>query len=371
MTKRSTPSLESMLEDLYASVCDPGRFAEFAAKLRKVMNARLVSLQTHGTGHRRRVIQDFHAAPVASKPPLADDGCCSVPHLVRDAAHVVGCGVADASATFVPDERELTACCRQQPTSADAHWSMAFCLSSAIAGQAAVLIVNRDKQQQPFQPEDMQLAQRLLPHLRNVYALQQHLQPLEGVAAGWDFLRFGVWLLDRDGRVAHANTEARRLARVGAAGLSERDRELVPNWRPDRPAFQKALAIAANHDSGRDTELLLHDTTGRAWAACNIRPLHHDAFGCRAFSTPCTAILFVRPLVRYPSSADALRHVFGLTPAETDLACALLQHGALADCGAALNKQRETLRTHLKGLFAKTETHRQSELIRRLQAAAE
>ncbi|MDP1699010.1 MAG: helix-turn-helix transcriptional regulator [Xanthomonadaceae bacterium] len=244
-------------------------------------------------------------------------------------------------------------------------------MSSATSGQATVLIVNRDKLHAPFEPEMMQLAQRLLPHLRNVYALQQHLQPLEGVAAGWDFLRFGVWLLDRDGRVAHANTEARRLARVAAAGLSERDRELVPNWRPDRPAFQKALTIATNRDSGRDTELLLHDTTGRAWAACNIRPLHHDAFGCRAFSTPCTAILFVRPLVQCPSSADALRHVFGLTPAETDLACALLQHGALADCGPAMNKQRETLRTHLKGLFAKTETHRQSELIRRLQAAAD
>lgn len=371
MTRRSTLLLESMLEDLYASVCEAGRFATFAAKLRKAMNAQLVALQTHDTGRRQRTIQTFHDDPVAPKAPLADSNRQVKLHFVRDAAHVVGCGVSDDAVVFAPDERQQTTSCRQQPIPVNSHWSIAFCLSSVTSGQATVLIVNRDKLHSPFEPEVMQLAQRLLPHLRNVYTLQQHLQPLAGVAAGWDFLRFGVWLLDRDGRVAHANTEALRLARIGTAGLSERDHVLIPNWRPDRPAFQQALATATHGDTGCDTELLLHDSSGRVWAACNIRPLHRDILGHQPFTTPCTAILFARPLVQFPTSAKTLRHVFGLTPAETDLACALLQHGALADCGTPLNRQRETLRTHLKGLFAKTETHRQSELIRRLQAAGD
>lgn len=371
MTKRNTPSLESMLEDLYASVADPGRFAGFAAKLRKAMSARLVSLQTHDVGRSRRVVQNFCDDPKTLESSLVDaDSRVDMP-IVRGPAHVVGCGELDDATAFAPDERQQTTCYRQQSTPVDGHWSMAFCLSSAVAGQAAVLIVNRDKHCPPFAPEQLQLAQRLLPHLRNVYTLQQHLQPLEGVAAGWDFLRFGVWLLDRVGRIAHANIEARRLVRDGTGGLCERNRELIPNWRPDRPAFQNALSIATGRDSGHDTELLLHDASGRAWAACTFRPLHHDSLDCRAFSTPCTAIVFVRPLVQCPSSIDTLRRMFGLTPAEADLASALLRHGALADCGPAMNQQRETLRTHLKGLFAKTETHRQSELIRRLQAAAD
>lgn len=81
--------------------------------------------------------------------------------------------------------------------------------------------------------------------------------------------------------------------------------------------------------------------------------------------------MLMHPLVQRQSPADTLRNVFDLTPAETELARVLLQHGALADCIPATNKHRETLQTQLKALFAKTGAHRQSELIRRLQVAVD
>src|SRR3546814_12778484 len=73
--------------------------------------------------------------------------------VVRGPAHVVGCGVLDDAAVFAPDERQQTTCCRQQSPPGDGHWSMEFCLASAVAGQAAVLIVNRDKHCPTFAPE--------------------------------------------------------------------------------------------------------------------------------------------------------------------------------------------------------------------------
>src|SRR3546814_13646029 len=90
MTKRNAPSLESMLEDLYASVSDPGRFAGFAAKVRKAMSARLVSLQTHQVGRRRRMVQNFCDDPKTLATSLVDaDSRVNMP-VVRGPAHVVG-----------------------------------------------------------------------------------------------------------------------------------------------------------------------------------------------------------------------------------------------------------------------------------------
>src|SRR3546814_17314371 len=136
MTKRNAPSLESMLEDLYASVSDPGRFAGFAAKVRKAMSARLVSLQTHQVGRRRRMVQNFCDDPKTLATSLVDADSRVYMPVVRGPAHVVGCGVPDDAAVFAPDERLQTTCCRSPSPQGDGHWSTAFCMSSAFAGQS-------------------------------------------------------------------------------------------------------------------------------------------------------------------------------------------------------------------------------------------
>src|SRR3546814_5018232 len=93
------------------------------------MSARLVSLQTHQVGRRRRMVQNFCDDPKTLATSLVDaDSRVNMP-VVRGPAHVVGCGVPDDAAVFAPDERQQTTCCRQQSTPGDGHWSMAFCLS--------------------------------------------------------------------------------------------------------------------------------------------------------------------------------------------------------------------------------------------------
>lgn len=369
MTKRNMPSFESLLDDLYASVCDPDRFEQFASKLRTVMNAHLVALLTDDVRHYHHVIKNFADEPLAVRPaPLDDDGSINQ-YFARGADQLVENGVLDGTPLFAPGELERTAFYRKQLLPIDAHWSMAYCLSGSVSDGIVALTVSRDKRRPPYESEVMQLAQQLLPHLRNVYALQQRLQPLAGIAAGLDCLSFGVWLLDHNGLVVHTNAEAKCLTQEVARGVNQRDRQLIPCWRPDRPVLQYALTAATSGTTRRNTELLLHDASGQAWASCTIRPLHRDMLACWGCGSTCFAIMFVQPLVHAQRPADALRHLFGLTPAETELACTLLQHGSLAACVPVTTKSRETLRTHLKALFAKTETHRQSELIQRLQSA--
>ncbi|HUE89653.1 MAG TPA: helix-turn-helix transcriptional regulator [Vicinamibacterales bacterium] len=59
-----------------------------------------------------------------------------------------------------------------------------------------------------------------------------------------------------------------------------------------------------------------------------------------------------------------LQEVFGLTLAEAKLT-RLLAHGAsLMEAGVRLGLRRETVRSRVKSIFAKTNTHRQAELVR-------
>ena len=62
-----------------------------------------------------------------------------------------------------------------------------------------------------------------------------------------------------------------------------------------------------------------------------------------------------------------LRQFFGFTPAETRFANQLLEHKSVEEAADFLEVSLNTARTHLKKLFEKTDTHRQSELMRLLE----
>lgn len=77
-----------------------------------------------------------------------------------------------------------------------------------------------------------------------------------------------------------------------------------------------------------------------------------------------SAILIFARLRRWSQpSAQLLSKLFRLTPAESRLAAALSDGSTLIDAAKALNISWETARTQLKAVFAKTNTHRQSELV--------
>lgn len=75
------------------------------------------------------------------------------------------------------------------------------------------------------------------------------------------------------------------------------------------------------------------------------------------------------PSVDVPTPDD-LRIAWGLTPAEARLATLMLKPMSLQETARHLGISLETARTHLKALFAKTQTNRQAELVLRLLATA-
>jgi DNA-binding CsgD family transcriptional regulator len=80
------------------------------------------------------------------------------------------------------------------------------------------------------------------------------------------------------------------------------------------------------------------------------------------------AVVMVRDPEAHRLPCDALRQLFGLTPAEAGVAQALAHGDALEKIAVDLDISLHTVKTHLQKLFRKTGTRRQGELVALLHA---
>jgi len=218
---------------------------------------------------------------------------------------------------------------------------------------------------------DLELLDALAPHVQRALQLHRRIVSAEASALALtdavDRLPHGVIWLDSQAWVCGTN-------RVADALLAERDglvldgrelratnarstntlRALVRQWA--RTARGEAL------DAGG--RLLIERSSGRLPLHLVAAPRFGPAAG-RALQA--SVMVLVTDPGRMPlPTADDLRMLFGLTPAEAALAVALAQGRTLAHASERLGVRVETARTRLKDIFAKTNTHRQAELVRLL-----
>ncbi|HEV3501476.1 MAG TPA: helix-turn-helix transcriptional regulator [Bradyrhizobium sp.] len=89
-----------------------------------------------------------------------------------------------------------------------------------------------------------------------------------------------------------------------------------------------------------------------------VRRSAHDVFG------PAMGILVVTPLGSSETlPVDLLNGLFDLSPAEIRAANGLLQGKTIEDLATSFGLSRETIRTQVKAVLAKTGTARQSDLV--------
>ena len=123
---------------------------------------------------------------------------------------------------------------------------------------------------------------------------------------------------------------------------SIRDLQVAPQMRN--------LVFAVERPSGkRPLTVLIHPIRSNAPKAANVSPV---------------AFVFVLdPELCSRGAETGLRQLYGLTTAETRLACLLMEGNNIEDCCLHLGVRRTTIRMHLRNLFVKTGVQRQSELV--------
>ncbi|ANI79637.1 MULTISPECIES: helix-turn-helix transcriptional regulator [Sphingobium] len=230
---------------------------------------------------------------------------------------------------------------------------------------AVRLRLTRVDEEGEFGDAERALLTRLIPHLRIALDLHARLtttqaesQLFSSAMAG---LAVATLILDREGRILRRNAVAMRMLEE-ADVVAEQSGKLQPRTGSAAATINRILASPP--PAGE--EILFEVAAGDG------QPLH-----ARARAVPSSAYgdgAWIALFIADPSrpgglSEEALRERFQLTRAEAGLALHLAQGASLADAAVALDIAYNTVRSHLRAIFAKTGTHRQGQLITLLRTA--
>lgn len=242
------------------------------------------------------------------------------------------------------------------------------CLVLSVSARTLEIIsLWRGPERSILEEEHRELLSLLMPHLKNTLKIRHALGLAENRArsaeAMLDASTTASILLDGTGRIIHMNEAAQQMA-VSCDGFSVRVDRIVPTDHSQRAEFSALVTACSAADMSQPGAAL---TLARAGYK---RPL-------QVLVTPVRLIDKYRASVRVlvlatdPDRAvhfpDAiLRHTYGLTPAETEIANALLTGFSLEEIAQLRKVSIATIRSQMKGLMGKTDTQRQGDLIRLL-----
>jgi DNA-binding CsgD family transcriptional regulator len=195
------------------------------------------------------------------------------------------------------------------------------------------------------------------------------------LAAFLDVMPAPTLLLDRDGRIAHANAAAGSLLRE-SDGLSF-DRagrlQLAAVLPEETAAVRRALTLALDVAAGTGVELSepvrISRPSGEGPLLVVPVPLPPPVFALwELVDTARVLVLIVDPSSQ-PGSADAtLRKTFGLTAAEARVALLVGKGLSGPQAAIALGTSAATAKTHLARCFDKMGVHSQVMLSRLINA---
>jgi DNA-binding CsgD family transcriptional regulator len=222
-----------------------------------------------------------------------------------------------------------------------------------------------------FGERHVYLVRTLMPHLQQAVRLYQRITELEAreriEADALNLWSLGVIVLDLRGRALLVNRRAEEILNqkdglsldaTGLRGASSEDTRKVRGLIND--AVGTTLGRGIRQAGG---PLSLSRPSLKRPLNLLISPVPFASSRIPASNAAC--IVFVsdpETIVEPPSTL--LCSLYGLTPAESNLAIALMRGESVSQAADRLGVSQNTARFHLKHIFEKTDTRRQGEFIR-------
>lgn len=240
--------------------------------------------------------------------------------------------------------------------------------------ETCFLSLMRSRALREFDARDRHDLGSLVPHLHQMLRVRRTLlRRCAGYEPFDQLLRLlpeAVLVVDRDAKLVFRNEAAARIAQAGD-GLAVRGGRLVAESRTQNAELRRLVAatVLPPHEGGAPGgRLVVARPSGRHPYVLVANRLGCDhADDLMGHPEPLVAIVTRDP------DADAgdldLATVYRLTRAEARL-CGLVVTGiTLAEAAERLGISRNTARTHMKQVYAKTGTHRAAELTRLVSRA--
>jgi DNA-binding CsgD family transcriptional regulator len=242
-------------------------------------------------------------------------------------------------------------------------------------GIVSYVTAMRSRRAGAFEEQELTLLRILIPHLECAARLHLRVAGLQGqlavTAEALDRMDRGVLITDSEGKILVGNALASKI-------LSHCDGLKCSGGHLTCPASSEshrmklmlaaAAAITAGHSKHAGTSMTVSRPSGRRSLELFISPLRKRSAGWMKVSG--VLVVITDPDDAGELSHEALKELFGLTPAEVRLASALGAGMSLARAAESFGVAVETVRTQLKSIFLKTGTKRQSELARLLATSA-
>jgi DNA-binding CsgD family transcriptional regulator len=225
------------------------------------------------------------------------------------------------------------------------------------------LSIQRTVREGPFTSEDQRLLAELSPRLTEAATLSTAVgrSVLSGMTNTLSLVRRPALALDRMGCVLDCNAAADRLfdSEIRVANRQLRIRDHKARAALDR--LIDRMRVTADTASLPTGPPIVVQREGKRPVVIRALPISGAA---RSPFLGARALLTFADLGPKPGPDPRLLvSAFGLTGAEAKLASLIAQGTALDEVARALGVARETARNQLKAVFAKTETHRQGELV--------
>lgn len=226
----------------------------------------------------------------------------------------------------------------------------------------------RSKAERSFDAADRALCRELLGHIQRAVHLHVRLHKIESeraiYAGAVDQMKVGAIILDETGRVLSANQRARDWL-ASRDGVALRDDMLVLDTRQQTRELQERISrVVANQQvggAGMVEVMRIPRSSGREFGLV-LRPVPASQRN-EAEAVPAVAIFLSDPLEQAEAPVQVIKQLFGFTPAEATLALLMANGLTLDEAAVEMGVSRNTVRTHLRAVFAKTGVTRQPMLV--------
>lgn len=252
------------------------------------------------------------------------------------------------------------------------HLGCYWCMSARVSRHGLwqdYLSINRLESKGPHTDDEKQALQALLPHLARSAELHRTLTSLEqrygAVLSVLDRLLVGLIILDRNGKLAVANSAAREACERRGALRITREGRLIANSACQDEVLQSLLVDVTQTATGQgrgDGGQLTLTREGQSLIA-EVVPLRDDGLPDR-FDLQGAAVFLIDPSLSHVVNIEGIARIFELTSAETAVADSIVNGHSVADVADQRGSSVETVRKQLKAIFRKTGAGSQLELLR-------
>ena len=210
----------------------------------------------------------------------------------------------------------------------------------------------------------------IAPHMRRAVLIGNVID-LKTAEAGFlgdalDALSSAMFLVDARGQFLHANVAGHALLAEGSV-LSVSGRKLAASEASAEQALHEVFLSAGSGDAAvgvKGIAVPLAARNGERWVA-HVLPLTSGARKRAGTSYAAVAALFVhRAALNTPSPPEIIAKTFKLTPSELRVLLAIVEVGGTPETAEALGVAETTVKTHLRRLYAKTNTGSQADLVK-------